>query len=147
MRHLLVTPEIADHLDGKHSNMGFPDAEADHVIGYYLAGYVVRTALTYKEKANPELERLDGLIDDVWAMCFRKPRPGWRLLGRFIEKGTFIGLRTLPRSTLGNPEKYFLAAHQVIADWEAMLGAVVPLRARTIEEYLGGVWIDANDTA
>jgi hypothetical protein len=145
-RHLLVTPDIARLLDGADLGTGFPDAMADIVNARYLAGNLVRVGLTYKERAFPDLERLDGLIDDVWAMCYRRPRPGWRLLGRFVEPDTFIALRAYDRHQIGSVEKYSLAAHNTIADWEGMFGTVEPLRGREVGDYLQGVWIDVNQT-
>jgi hypothetical protein len=126
-------------LNGTDTSVGFPDAEADLVLGFFLAGQGVSVSLQYKEGALPALERLDGLIDEVWAMCFRKPRPGWRVLGRFIEKGTFIGLRAYRRSQLPTTEKYSLAAYETIKDWETMFGGVGPHRGQSPADYLGGV--------
>lgn len=104
----------------------------------------MRVALTHKKDAAPELERLDGMIDDVWALCFRKPRPGWRLLGRFIERDTFIALRAYDRHHIGRLSQYIAAAYGVIEDWERLFGSIDPVRGTEIGHYLSGVWRDVN---
>lgn len=142
-RHLLVTPYIAGLLDGKHTGTGFPDISADLMNARYLAGHLVRVALTYRKGAYPDLERLDGLIDDVWALCYRRPPPGWRLLGRFVERGTFIALRAYDRHQLGGPRRYAAAAYDTIEDWETLFRGIDPLRGAKGDDYLTGVWINA----
>jgi hypothetical protein len=135
---------ISDLLDGTNSHRGFPDWEADFVLGVFIAGHAIKVALASATRGQPELERLDGLIDDVWAMCFRRPKPGWRLLGRFMERDTFIGLRAYPRSRIGTTERYSLAAYGVIADWEKIFDHVEALRGRSIGDYLSGVYVDVT---
>jgi hypothetical protein len=144
-RHLLVTPRIADLLDGKHIGTGFPDVMADLVNARYLAGHLIRISLTYRKGAKPDLERLDGLIDDVWALCYRTPRPGWRPLGRFIEPGTFIALRAYDRHQLGGTRRYSAAAYDTIEDWDTLFRSTGadPIRGARRDDYLTGVSIDA----
>ena len=63
--------------------IGFPHIEADKVIGRYIAGHL--SFVTRKSAKDADLEQMEGL-DDVWALCLRKPRPGYRLLGRFLNR-------------------------------------------------------------
>jgi hypothetical protein len=109
----------------------------------------MRVALTYRKCGydrffEPELERLDEL-DEVWAMCFRKPAPGWRLFGRFIEKDTFLGLRAFDRHVLANRNSYRTAAADIeLTIWREFCGDTPPHRGGEISDYITGPFIDAN---
>jgi len=138
---LLVTRDIADLLDGMRPGAGFPEVGADLIVGRFLAGWL----LTVSRKSAPDvdLERLEGL-DDVWVLCFRTPPPGWRVLGRFLEKDVFVGLRAYDRHTLGARASYSARANDVIEDWKRVFGAMEPLRAGDLDSYLSGVYRDAD---
>jgi hypothetical protein len=61
-------------------------------------------------------------------MCFRKPRPGWRLLGRFMARDHFVALAAHARDVLNNRRLYEKAAQRMIDQWNAMFGAIEPFR-------------------
>jgi hypothetical protein len=141
VRALVVTPNVADHLDGKKINSGFPDAAAETIVARYLAGHLM--TVSRKSAADVELERLEN-VDEMWSLCFRRPRPGWRLLGRFLERDLFIGLRIYDRNVLGNIPNYTKLATDTIGDWKEKFGAIEPIRSTDLADYLSGVYRDAD---
>jgi hypothetical protein len=149
-RHLLVAPEI-EALFVKSAPLPplFTRYSALQVTGWYTQGWSLKVALTqkpggYKRGQHPDLERLDD-VDEVWAMCFRDPGPGWRMLGRFVEKDTFIGLTIHDRHAL-TKGAYKVAAEAVIPIWEDLFRADQLLRGDTIYDYLSGPIRDANES-
>lgn len=140
-RRVLVTPEIDALLDG-HPQVGlFPEAAAEVLIGKFTAGYLV-TVSRRKNSKRPDVEQLEG-FDEIWALCPRKPPPGWRLLGRFESKGVFVALRAWDKTHLAG--KYGIAASQVVEDWEELFKSEEPHSADSVEGYLGGVFIDVDE--
>jgi hypothetical protein len=140
-RHLLVTPQIDALLDG-HALYGiFPDRAAETLIGIFCAGYLM-TVSRKSTRAKPDLERLER-ANEVWAFCIRRPAPGWRILGRFYDRGVFIGLRAWDKRELAG--KYQQASDEVIEDWTELFGAQTPLRGRTVDEYVGGIVRDVDE--
>jgi hypothetical protein len=146
VRRLIVRPEMDLLLKGAKPETGFPHYKADFLFGTYAAGYLVTVSLIGNSKAKPDLERLEDL-DEVWALCFRKPRPGWRFLGRFAQRNQFIGLRAYDRHALGPKRSYHKKAEQIIDDWKAVLGDLEPLRGKSVSDYLSGVWRDVDQKA
>jgi hypothetical protein len=134
-RCLLLKPGIGEILDGTDVHTGFPHIEADKVVGRYVAGHLI--FVTRKSAEDVDLEQLEDL-DDVWALCFRKPRPGYRLLGRFLEQDTFVGFRLYDRHTLDGEEVYAAKAAEIIDDWKADFGSIEPLRSKDLAAYLSG---------
>lgn len=134
-RQLYVTQEITDLLDGKTQFGLFPNVEAERIIGIFSAGHLIRVSGELTKK-KPNLERLEG-FDDVWCLCIRRPPPGWRLLGRFLDKDRLVLTRAWPKNKLA--KNYEKAAKEVIADWEKISGGAEPFRRPDIEEYLSGV--------
>jgi hypothetical protein len=133
-RWLYVTEEISGVLDGGHRS--FPHVAADTLITRFLAGQM----LTYSGERRkwgrrgdgPTLERLEGL-DEIWTLCFRKPPPGWRLLGRFLEKGVFVGLKLIDKHDLAG--NYSSVAGDVINEWERLFN-ISPLRSASVDDYV-----------
>jgi hypothetical protein len=145
-RHLYVTPEIAGLLDGSGPQVGFPEAHASVVTDRYMIGHLICVSLSKKTnptKAYPELERMEG-IDEAWIMCFRKPRPGWRLLGRFFALDHFVALGARDRHALGRQSAYESEAQQMIQDWIKLFGVPDVHRGTTVADYLSGVWRDVS---
>ncbi|MGE3990979.1 hypothetical protein [Pseudorhodoplanes sp.] len=141
---LLVTPEIDAMLDG-HTHLGvFPTIEAEILFGVFSAGHLVRLSRK-KTKQKPDLEMLDG-YDEVWAMCIRKPRPGWRILGRWFDEiegqRVFVALRAWDKNKLF--ATYPTAAQEVTDDWDELFGGISPKRATELGEYVGGVYNDLD---
>lgn len=115
---------------------------ADRVIGWFIAGWRLR--VSRKSAKNVDLEQLEDL-DDVWALCFREPKPGWRLLGRFLEQDVFVGIRLYERTYLGNKKNYHRIASEIPSSWEAELASLQPLRSTELSAYLSGsVYVDVD---
>lgn len=140
IRHLLVTPQMDALLDG-HILLGvFPDVAAEKLIGIYSAGQLL-TVSRKVTKRKPDVEQITG-YDEVWALCARTPKPGWRILGRWYEKSTFIALRPWDKNHLFH--NYERAAQEVQEDWTELFGAQIPYSASSVEDYVGGVCRDVD---
>jgi hypothetical protein len=139
-RYILLDPRIHALLDGHTSFGAFPAVEAEKLVAQFSAGWLMRVSRK-KTKQKPDIERLEG-FDEVWALCLRKPRPGWRILGRFYEKDVFIGLRAWDKNVLF--ARYAQAAQEVIEDWIELFGARSPLKGDSVDDYLSPVCRDID---
>jgi hypothetical protein len=139
-RHLLVTPRINGLLDGGAEFGVFPDASAESLIGKFAAGWFVTVSRKFT-KAKPDIEQIVGAVE-VWALCLRRPPPGWRILGRWHRQGVFIALRAWEKGRLA--ANYSKAAQEVIDDWQDLLGKEPVHTGATVEDYVGGVFGDAD---
>lgn len=139
-RYLLVTPQVDALLDG-HILFGvFPDHEAEVLIGKFSARYLMRVSRK-KGNSRPDVEQIVD-ADEVWALCPRKPKPGWRILGRWYEKDVFVALRPWPKEKLfGN---YDSAAAEVIDDWRELFGDRAPHRGKSVGDYMSEVYVDVD---
>ena len=136
-RHLLVTPEIDALLDGRVCFGLFPEVAAETLIGTFSAGWLLTvTRRMPKKKERPDLEQIVDQ-DEIWALCIRKPPPGWRILGRWYEKNVFIGLRAWDKHKLAR--HYPKASQEVIDDWQERFGAQPVHRGDKLDDYVGGV--------
>jgi hypothetical protein len=142
VRTVIVPEEVGSVLDGGIVSSAFPSGFADARIAQFIAGYLVYVSLRGTSAEVVDLERLRN-EDEVWMFCFRRPKPGWRLFGRFGERDRFCGLRLYDRHELPNSAA-FAAALETILDYEALFGAQV-LRARRVDDYLSGVWRDVDE--
>jgi hypothetical protein len=127
-------------LDGTDQHLGFPERLADRLIGTFIAGHYIR--LSQKSARDADLEKLER-VDEVWALCFRAPRPGWRLLGRFVVPGVFAGLKLYDRHELGEIPTYTTKARGIVTEWNAQIG-IEPFRANDLGTYVGGVFRDVD---
>ena len=139
-RWIMVSPKIASLLDGDRSQGPFPDVATERLIATFVAGWVV-TVSQKKNNKKPDLERLEG-HDEIWALCPRKPVPGWRLLGRFIEKDVLVLLCPWDKHKLAG--NYPKAAQEALDDWQQLFGSEGPHRGRSIADYLSPVFIDVD---
>jgi hypothetical protein len=143
---VLVTPEIDAMLDG-HLHFGdFPQFEADRLIAVFSANWLVtvskRKADSRKiKRPQPDLERLEG-FDEVFALCARKPAPGWRILGRFYEQGVFVATRAWDKKVLFS--RYSAAAQEVIEDWDDLFGDQEVHRSDDWSGYIGEAHNDVD---
>lgn len=148
VRCILVDPEVAKVLDGEDISLGFPVAASDALLGAFIAGHVLtvtqRGLSTPKKGRQVDLEKLEN-VDEVWALCLRKPPPGWRILGRFLEQNLFVGLKIYPRHELGTIAKYTQAASEIEKEWASYFGAIPPLRSSKMGDYLGEIFRDVDD--
>ncbi len=89
---------------------------------------------------GPQLERIHG-VEEVWAMCYRTPPPGWRLFGRFLAKGVFVGLTLLEKHDLVG--KYEEIGKDVISKWKNLFD-IDPIKSDNLEDYIGHVWVNRD---
>lgn len=143
IRYLLVTPEVDALLDGRQHFGVFPAPAAEILIGRYAAGQMVTVSRKLTD-AKPDLERLVG-AHEVWALCPRRPPPGWRILGRWFAKDQLVAFRAWDKNYLFR--NYPRAAQEVIEDWEELFGAMAPHGGNTVEDYLSGLFKDVDEIA
>ncbi len=141
IRRLSVSTEVADLLDGRTQFGSFPALEAERMIGIFCAGQYF-TLSRKKNEVRPDLEMLEG-FNEVWSLCLRKPVPGWRLLGRFIQKDHLILLRGWDKRELF--KQYPTAAQQIIDDWKNLFETEVAHSGEWYSGYLSGVIRDADE--
>lgn len=139
-RWLIVTPYIHDLLRGQTQVGEFPDVAAEILISRYAAGYLVTVSRQLTEE-HPDIEQIVD-ADEVWAFCPRRPRPGWRILGRFYEKDVFIALRPWDKVKLAG--NYGQACAEVIKDWGSLFGPQPPHAGNSVADYLSGVTKDVD---
>ncbi len=60
VRRLIVRPAMDSLLQGADPKSGFPHYHADHVVGAYAAGHLVKVSLIGNSEAEPDMERLAG---------------------------------------------------------------------------------------
>jgi hypothetical protein len=137
-RRLLVTKEICDMLDA--SSPYFPRAAAEAMLFRYCSGHFI-TVSRQKERSADLKKMVD--VDEVWVMAFRTPRPGGRLLGRFVERNVFVGMELELREGLAG-DAYATRAAQVISRWENILGSSQPVKSMNLDDYLGPVYRDMD---
>lgn len=120
-----VRPWMLEHLGGRRTDTGFPDFRADALNARIIQGYDFSVSLLGDSSKEPEVEKLENL-HEAWAICYRTPRPGWRLLGRLYGQGIFVASALKDRHELGNRENYNRLAVAAIADLDAALPGVPP---------------------
>lgn len=144
-RRMYVTEAISALLDGGPAGTHFANGQADAQVTNFIAGWSVsisRQKRKWKRNEQPNLVKLAG-YDEVWEMCFRKPKPGWRLFGRFLERGVFVGLHLRDKVLLGSD--YDEIVGQVIADWEHLFSGMPPIGSADLDDYVGFEWRDIDD--
>lgn len=134
-------PGIAETFATGGNRLEFPHQAADKLVGIFIAGQLL--LLSQNSAEGVDMERLEN-VDEVWALCFRRPIPGFRLLGRFIEAKVFVGFRLYDRNTLDGIATYTAFANEVIADWKKAFGTKDPYRTYRLESYVGGVCRDVD---
>lgn len=125
----------------------FPSVNLEKLTNLFCAGQYVSVSLKGDpDKRRPDFERLHS-VQEVWAMCFRSVKANqWRLLGRFSQKNTFVGLGLYRRPELTGSQ-YTARANDVISEWQNLFGKAVPLMGQHKFDYLSGVVRDVdNDT-
>jgi hypothetical protein len=140
-RYVLVTPEVDALLDGHIAFGLFPSPAAERLIAEFAAGWQM-TASRKFTKRKPDVEQIVG-YDEVWALCPRRPPPGWRILGRFYEPGTFIGLRAFEKRWLA--KNYATACQWMIDEWNEIFRQQPPYRANSTQDYVTGLCKDVDE--
>ena len=129
-RWIYVTPEVSARLENDEEV--FPRASAEALFARFSLGHYVTVSREFEERAD--LKKMVG-PDDVWVLCFRNPRPGGRLLGRFYEQDVFIGFALHTREELGG-DSYTEKAAEVIAAWNGLLPVSNPVRSGDLADYV-----------
>ena len=134
-RELWVPEEINEVLAGEAKALGYPDPSPSagvrqrYIAGYYMSGSLVGDP----DEQRPNFERLIGR-NEVWVMCMRAPRDNqWRLMGRFIGKNIFVGLRLFSRAFLNGEEHYNHQAQLFEQNWPTTEQYVIGSK---IEDYI-----------
>ena len=144
-RRLMVTPEIKEIFDGTKVVPDYPVSAADRRIGAFVAGHLIAAsrvkAKRRKRDGNIDVEQIVN-VDEVWAFCWRLPRPGHRFLGRFLEQDTLVLLRHANKFQLVN--RYEDEGNLVISDWQTKLTDQQPLRSANLSDYLSGPVYDVD---
>jgi hypothetical protein len=139
-RHVLLTPDVDAMLDGQMHFGDFPQVEAERLIATFCANWFI-TVSRKKTAKRPDIEQLQE-FDEVWALCPRKPPPGWRILGRFYAKNVFIGTRAWDKHVLWG--RYAAAAQEVIDDWTDLFGEQPAHTGVALDDYLGKAYYDVD---
>jgi hypothetical protein len=136
-----VSTEVTDLLDGRTAFGNFPAIEAERLIGIFCAGQLITISQKINER-RPDLEKLEG-FEEVWCFCLRRPKPGWRLFGRFLQKDHLILLRGWDKHKLFH--QYEKASQEVIDDWNDLCGTKVAHSGEWYSGYLSGVIRDVDE--
>jgi hypothetical protein len=141
-RRVFVAADVAEllHKDGADSVM-FNWFEANRILSEFVLGRPI--SVSFKSK-RVELERLEN-VDEIWACCIRKPRPGSRLFGRFVAQDCLVLMAAHDRHALGQRGQYQAMAQTVIAEWNRILPNVSPYSASKLSGYISGVVRNADE--
>jgi hypothetical protein len=83
-------------------------------------------------------------VDEIWVLCFRAPRPGGRLLGRFIERDLFVGLGLYTREELAGAA-YTERGNDAVAEYERLLPHSPTVRSINLSDYLSPYFKDLDN--
>ncbi len=136
VRRLLVHPVLVPLLAGKTTDQGFSTPDAAALINRFIEGLVVTVSQKHPPKA--ELKKMVG-VDEVWTICSRRPKPGWRLLGRFLEQDFMVLLHAVHRADLDGD-----AFNRAIEQWDRAFPNRPPLRSSDLGDYLSGQYDDLD---
>ena len=139
-RLLFIRHDVAPILNGVAPS-NFPAVEWEVLIRSYCVGSLLTVSFK-KNKYRPDIERLAD-YDEVWALCARNPKPGWRLLGRFVRPDWFIGLAAWSKNDLF--KRYDEAASDVNKRWREIFGSQEPWRGNRPADYLTGALRDVDE--
>lgn len=134
-------------LSGKDPQLVLPPGVAV-VIGTFTSGLPLSISRQKRRRKRSErdvdLEQLEN-IDEVWALCCRHPRPGWRILGRFLEQDTFVALLIEDKLNIGGD--YAQIAAEVMRLWNELFPGSAPYNGGSLSDYITGDHYDADQEA
>lgn len=140
VRRIFVTERINSFLNS--NDPYFPRGNAEITFGTFCSGHSM--TVTRRKGVKADLELMVD-TDEVWIMCFRKPRWGQgRLLGRFVEKNIFVGTSIATREEIAKAT-YPVVAAGVIDTWDEITGGIPVLRSMDFADYLGLQFRDLDD--
>ncbi|MCJ2135627.1 hypothetical protein MKK69_16470 [Methylobacterium sp. J-026] len=129
---------MLEHLGGRRRDTGFPDFRADALNARIIQGCDFTVSLLGDSSKEPEVEKLENL-HEAWAICYRTPRPGWRLFGRLYGQGTFVASDLKDRHELGGRENYNRIAAAAMADLDGALAGMRPHTGTSEKDYFLGL--------
>ena len=150
-RNIFVSPALAGELAGRNLARALPfGAIRENLIGPFVRGEVLTISWTRREQRSssrrnrhhPQLEKLEG-YDEIWVLCQREPRPGWRLSGRFLSKDVLVLLDFRHKDEIGN--NYASVSASVIHQWQRLFGCRLPHTGTDISGYVGGTFSDYDE--
>lgn len=118
----------------------FPSIEAEKVLTAFYAGYALNGSL--RSAKGCEIERLEN-VGEIWALCFRKPPPGWRLFGKFIERDVFVASAVYDRHQLAG-SNYSRLANAAISDLNSRFPQLATHSGVTLGDYMTGPIMDLD---
>jgi len=140
-----VPADVDKVLRGESPADGLPPGLVAAVLGRFLAGHslTVSRKMTKKRK-GVDLEQLENLPES-WALCVRRPPPGWRLFGRFLECDVLVIFRVYHREDIG--AGYQKVAADIRSDWDTYLKDLPWVQSDRLEDYISGSHynVDAQD--
>lgn len=146
LRALIVTPQLELELHGTD-----PPTFSTMGVGALIRRFISGQLLSISQKRRPrklfgrnadvDLERLEGPAE-VWVLCFRKPRPGYRFVGRFLEKDVLVLFRCYHKDKIGND--YGIAIADITQEWETYFGNQRPCSGNWIDGYMSGAHYDVD---
>src|SRR5205823_11475804 len=115
-------------------------------IGRFIRGHSLKVSRRRRQrkwkKSKIELEQLAG-FDEVWVLCYRNPRPGWRLLGRFLEQDALAVFRVKDKRDIGTD--YSGVVGKVLSDWNDHLGTERPCSGTNLSAYMSGAHYNVDE--
>jgi hypothetical protein len=136
-RLILCTPDIEEKLQGRKPAGLFPPLATAAVLGRFIAGHAVSVSRKKRRRKRwrecIDLEQLEG-FDEIWALCHRRPMPGWRLAGRFVDRDAFVIFRIYDKLEIGSD--YGPVAREVQNDWTDCLGRQQSHRGTGLSDYI-----------
>lgn len=140
-RSVYVLPEILTKVRAPDHEPMFPRASAESLVGIFRSGGLVRVSRQMDVEAD--LKCMVG-VDEIWVLCFRTPRPGGRLLGRFIERDLFVGLGLYTREELAGAA-YTQRGKDAVAEYERLLPHSPTVRSADLKDYLSPHFKDLDN--
>jgi hypothetical protein len=131
--------------DGRRNAQGFPVA-GDLIVSDYLSGMTVNVSmLRRKRRREDSLVHLEKIVgaNEIWALCVRKPVPGWRFFGRFIDKNVLVLITAYDKAERG--ENYASECQRVEEVWNRCLPGAAVLQGNSISDYLSGPYYDTDN--
>jgi hypothetical protein len=146
IRGLLCPPTVNVRISGQDPNHGLPAIGIALTIGRFIRGQSLVVSrirrLSKWKKSKIELEQLEG-FDEVWILCYRNPRPGWRLLGRFLEQDALAVFRVKDKRDIGSD--YSAVVGEVLSDWNDHLGTERPCGGTDLSAYISGAHYNVDE--
>jgi hypothetical protein len=120
-RTVVLSREIHDHLMGPwvdgDEEATFQRLRAD--LDDFIGGEPVTVASNPRKAKSAFLNRLEECGGKIWELRQRKPKPGIRLIGGFLERDFFVGFHLSARLSLGEfgSEAWGIAIRDTKAAW------------------------------